>query len=472
MSNGPPGLKSIFSSLHPHIRITIDRNMVCNTTLIAYINTLPGTAETGKSTILKQLKVLHGIPFAQADILHYKTQIRSNLFQCVRDLNKAMHALKIPFDFDPKSAETKRCKSCARNYAEGSVQTLVSRMSGCGNTTESSNLTQVGQDTCDKSIPIDSTSHSFNDFHICDLLHKLANSSELTLTRQVNPNNPNDPLAELAALAYLRAGGETGQTGTAAHAAQYLDLIDVSQGHNDDVAVSELTRNAVKSFWRDSGVQYCMSRGNEFHLMDCCVHLLNNTDRILHPNYIPTNQDIFYMREPTNTIQQISFNWNQSIFKVFDVGGHRKQRKSWAPYFENVKAIIFVVAISAFDQTLAAEEDGTNRVQDSLILFGTICNHPLFKKTALILFMNKIDIFKEKLKRSQISSYFPEFEGCNTYHDGCEFFVKIFLDITKYKENKVHIHFTWATDTRQISKILTSVTTFIVGKSLQDSVIM
>ncbi|KAI8842039.1 guanine nucleotide binding protein, alpha subunit [Chytriomyces cf. hyalinus JEL632] len=403
---------------------------------------LLGTAETGKSTILKQLKVLHGIPFAQAEILHYKTQIRSNLFQCVRDLNKAMHALKIPFDFDPKSAETKRCNSCVRNYAEGSVQTLVSRMSGCGNTTESSNLTQ------------------------------LASSSELTLRRQVNPNNPNDPLADLAALAYLRSGGETGQTGTAAHAAQYLDLIDVSQGHNDDVAVSELTKNALKSFWRDSGVQYCMSRGNEFHLMDCCVHLLNNTDRILHPNYIPTNQDIFYMREPTNAIQQISFNWNQTIFKVFDVGGHRKQRKSWAPYFENVKAIIFVVAISAFDQTMAAEEDGTNRVQDSLILFGTICNHPLFKKTALILFMNKIDMFKEKLKRSQISSYFPEFEGCNTYHDGCEFFVKIFLDSTKYKENKVHIHFTWATDTRQISKILTSVTTLIVGKSLEDSVIM
>ncbi|KAJ3219866.1 Guanine nucleotide-binding protein G(k) subunit alpha [Chytriomyces hyalinus] len=403
---------------------------------------LLGTAETGKSTVLKQLKVLHGIPFAQADILHYKNQIRSNLFQCVRDLNKAMHVLKIPFDFDPKSAETKRCKSCARNYAEGSVQTLVSRMSGCGSTTESSNLTQ------------------------------LANPSELTLKRQVNPNNPNDPLADLAALAYLRAGGETGQTGTAAHAAQYLDLIDVSQCHYDDVAISELTRSAVKSFWRDTGVQYCMTRGNEFHLMDCCVHLLNNTDRILHPNYIPTNQDIFYMREPTNAIQQISFTWNQTIFRIFDVGGHRKQRKSWAPYFENVKAIIFVVAISAFDQTLAAEEDGTNRLQDSLTLFGTICNHPLFKKTALILFMNKIDIFKEKLKRSQISSYFPEFEGCNTYHDGCEFFVKMFLDITKYKENKVHIHFTWATDTRQISKILTSVMTFIVGRSLEDSVIM
>ncbi|KAI8830912.1 G protein alpha subunit [Chytriomyces cf. hyalinus JEL632] len=315
---------------------------------------LLGTAETGKSTLLKQLKVVHGIPFTDTEICHFRNQIRVNLFQCARDLIRAMHQLRIPMD-------------------------------------------------------------------------------------------------------------------SSAYAAQFIELMEAPQFHDEAFAVSELTVEAVKSLWMDTGVQYCMSRGNEFHMMDCCTHFMNSIDQILNVNYVPTNQDIFFMREATNCIQQICFTWKDTVFHVFDVGGHRKQRKSWAPYFESVKAIIYVVAISAFDQILPGDEDNANRLVDSLNLFGTVCNHPLFKKTSLILFMNKIDVFKAKLRRSEISSYFPEFQGRNTYHDGCEFFVNLFLDMTKYKENKVYTHFTWATDTRQISKIIHSVNMIIAGSVMRDA---
>lgn len=41
---------------------------------------------------------------------------------------------------------------------------------------------------------------------------------------------------------------------------------------------------------------------------------------------------------------------------MFDVGGQRSERKKWIHCFENVTAIIFLVAISEYDQVLIEDE--------------------------------------------------------------------------------------------------------------------
>ena len=35
---------------------------------------------------------------------------------------------------------------------------------------------------------------------------------------------------------------------------------------------------------------------------------------------------------------------------IYDVGGARGQRQSWAPYFDDINSIIFLAPVSAFDQ--------------------------------------------------------------------------------------------------------------------------
>ena len=48
---------------------------------------------------------------------------------------------------------------------------------------------------------------------------------------------------------------------------------------------------------------------------------------------------------------------------------------------------------------------------EALMLFDSICNSTWFTKTSMILFLNKIDIFKEKIKDSPIKKYFPDYKG-------------------------------------------------------------
>lgn len=45
------------------------------------------------------------------------------------------------------------------------------------------------------------------------------------------------------------------------------------------------------------------------------------------------------------------------------------------------------------------------------MLFDTICNSPWFIHTSMILFLNKIDIFREKILVSSVSEWFPDYKG-------------------------------------------------------------
>jgi len=43
--------------------------------------------------------------------------------------------------------------------------------------------------------------------------------------------------------------------------------------------------------------------------------------------------------------------------RMFDVGGQRSERKKWIHCFEGVTAIIFIVALSEYDLTLAEDQE-------------------------------------------------------------------------------------------------------------------
>lgn len=52
-----------------------------------------------------------------------------------------------------------------------------------------------------------------------------------------------------------------------------------------------------------------------------------------------------------------------------------------------------------------------SRMLESLALFDNIVNYEYFVDTSMILFLNKTDLFEEKIPHSNFSTYFPEYEG-------------------------------------------------------------
>ena len=48
---------------------------------------------------------------------------------------------------------------------------------------------------------------------------------------------------------------------------------------------------------------------------------------------------------------------------------------------------------------------------ESLVLFDSVVNSRWFMRTSIVLFLNKVDLFRQKLKKSPLVEYFPDYSG-------------------------------------------------------------
>ncbi|KAG2217070.1 hypothetical protein INT45_014135 [Circinella minor] len=224
---------------------------------------------------------------------------------------------------------------------------------------------------------------------------------------------------------------------------------------------------AVRALWKDSNLQQVFERSREYQLNDSAKYYFDSIDRIGDPNYVPTDQDVLRSRVKTTGITETTFVIGDLTYRMFDVGGQRSERKKWIHCFENVTAIIFLVAISEYDQVLI-EDETVNRMQEALTLFDSICNSRWFVKTSIILFLNKIDIFKEKLPKHPLVESFPDFKGSNTYDEASEYILNRFVSLNQSDTKQIYTHFTCATDTKQIRFVMAAVNDIIIQNNLRD----
>ncbi|MGH0188447.1 UNVERIFIED_CONTAM: hypothetical protein FKN15_029484 [Acipenser sinensis] len=124
--------------------------------------------------------------------------------------------------------------------------------------------------------------------------------------------------------------------------------------------------NAIKFLWTDPGIQECYDRRREYQLSDSTKYYLSDLDRIAEPSYLPTQQDVLRVRIPTTGIIEYPFDLQSIIFRMVDVGGQRSERRKWIHCFENVTSIMFLVALSEYDQVLV-ESDNEVRYRARLL---------------------------------------------------------------------------------------------------------
>ncbi|CAF1365999.1 unnamed protein product, partial [Adineta steineri] len=119
--------------------------------------------------------------------------------------------------------------------------------------------------------------------------------------------------------------------------------------------------------------------------------------------------DILRCRVLTSGIYETIFTVERVRFHMFDVGGQREERRKWIQCFNDVTAIIFVTACDSFNMMLV-EDEGENRLRESLELFKNIWNNRWLRAISVILFLNKQDLLAEKIKTGRrLEDYFPEF---------------------------------------------------------------
>jgi guanine nucleotide-binding protein G(o) subunit alpha len=199
---------------------------------------------------------------------------------------------------------------------------------------------------------------------------------------------------------------------------------------------------------------------------------LQELPRISSPSFHPTQQDILLAREKTTQVVMDRYRIDGIDFEMYDVGGQRSERRKWIDCFENVDAVIFVAALSEYDQSLA-EARRTNRMSETLELFRSVCNNRAFADTSIMLFLNKKDIFAEKIMYSDIAAQkpFSDYPGPpRDFNSGVLYFIQKFKDCLINDDfNDSFIHVTCATDTNNMEFVLDSTRTIIMTDNLRRS---
>ncbi|KAI8977923.1 guanine nucleotide binding protein, alpha subunit [Pilobolus umbonatus] len=243
-------------------------------------------------------------------------------------------------------------------------------------------------------------------------------------------------------------------------------ILDLPSQIEHEYLPAEITL-ALKTLWRNEMVQDVFNRSTEYQLNDSAKYYFDSIDRIGDAAYIPTDQDVLRSRVKTTGITETTFVIGDLTCRMFDVGGQRSERKKWIHCFENVTAVIFLVAISEYNQVLI-EDETVNRMQEALTLFDSICNSRWFVKTSIILFLNKIDIFKEKLSQYPLKNSFNDYSGPDSYESCSSYISKQFLSLNQSDSKQIYTHFTCATDTQQIIFVMTAVNDIITQNNLRE----
>jgi len=199
----------------------------------------------------------------------------------------------------------------------------------------------------------------------------------------------------------------------------------------------------------------------------------------MSPDYVPTNDDITQTRVKTEGIIEHEFQIAgngpaRGKIVMIDVGGQRNERRKWIHCFEDVMLLMFLTAVSEFDQ-VCEEDEVTNRMRESLHLFETVLDYVYFQNTNVILFLNKKDVLEEKLAAGKkISQYFEEFPGPDGNYDAAiEFFKEQFLAKNEDADDgdrQIFVHETCATDEQNIRVVDTVVQATILDEILKNAV--
>jgi len=213
----------------------------------------------------------------------------------------------------------------------------------------------------------------------------------------------------------------------------------------------------LKALWNDTGIRamYSMA-GTLYQLNDSAAYFFDGLDRFIQPDYCPTVDDVLRVRVRSTGIEEAMFMFDKMVFKVMDVGGQRSERRKWIHCFDNVTAVLYCASLSSFDQVLR-EDRQVNRMIESLELFEDVANSPYFAHSKIILFLNKTDLFAEKLQRGiDLRVLFPNYTGGFNFEAASEFIAARFKERVA-KSEELSIHKTCAVETKNIQFVITQV---------------
>jgi len=234
----------------------------------------------------------------------------------------------------------------------------------------------------------------------------------------------------------------------------------------------------IITLYQDPSIQKCLEHKNQFYLLDSAPYFLKKASTIGEVDYLPSDEDVLRARSQTTGVTSMDFMLKEGStelkLELVDVGGQRGERRRWIHCFEGVDAVMFIISLSDYNQTLW-EDETTNRMLEAEKLFGEMLNNVFFRETPFIVFFNKLDLFKEKFRKVSLAEAYKEYsppkevktDGAREEH-ALNFIQHRFKSQDKTKNREITTFETTATDTDLVRNVLDTVKRNILKAIMKD----
>jgi len=417
---------------------------------------LIGPGQSGKSTVFKQLTILHGKGFSESKKRQFRKQIYANIVGAMRNL--IYHANK---------AARKEDESLVEMSDElGFMHELLGFLEYSSQNTDAKDM--VDHIKCLNEI------HGLGGRYRAFLLEAATDEAKLKKALRVKKQ-----IKHLKAKCSKYAQVKVPQYREQFYASfnissdnkKYVQVI--SESPYKDIDMTPQLKTAIKALWRDKAIRNIYRRRQRFktsQLDDSAVYMLQNIERILpageSQSYLPSKDDIVHCRQRTLGIVEGEFKIKQQYFKIVDVAGQRGARSKWIPLFECANACLFVCSLAGYNRYLLEDKDRL-RIHEAIQLFDDIVNQRALSRVPIIVFLNKADLFEREIKTVSLQHAFPEYSGPpEDFEESVNFVKHRFHKCVQDPNRQIYMHTTCATDTKQVAKILDSVTNIVVKQQL------
>ncbi|KAI0321777.1 G-protein alpha subunit [Amylostereum chailletii] len=423
---------------------------------------LLGQAESGKSTLQKQFQLIHNPESLEDERASWRMVVYYNITRSVKHILEVLEAYG-----DSPDGETPEGSSDGSSYGHGIGSRSRGRSPSVGASAASSR------------------SNLENQRVIASLRLKLSPLvvAEASLADRLSGGYRNPGKSKV----FVRRGWQsrtvqrrgTRSLGGSPEGWDDYNQVDTDEMVEEVARILDICQGEVRQLWENEVVRKLIKR-RRLRLEESAEYFMRDVSRVAARGYIPEVDDILHARIQTMGVAEHTFDvplhGKPVTWHLYDVGGARGQRHSWVPYFDNANAIIFVAPISAFDQYLE-EDPRTNRIDDSLQLFTSICSNPLLKNVHLVLFLNKCDVLQAKLAAGvRVNKYITSFgERPNDYDTIVSYFRAHFNQVhrkTNDKKRVLYSHLTSVVDTKTTRSIIANVRDSIFRDYLKSAALV
>eukprot|EP01080_Neovahlkampfia_damariscottae_P009856 gene9856-2179_t len=185
---------------------------------------------------------------------------------------------------------------------------------------------------------------------------------------------------------------------------EMMDLLKAEDFYSADI------KNLLKFMMKnDEKVKEIVKYNHKHLIKDGISYWMDNLDETYDwtdANRSVIHQNILSVSTVTLGLVCLQVRYKGKLFDIYDTGGQRSERRKWVNIFDKADAIVYVSALSQYNE-VCFEDERTNKMVESLNLVRDLGYTKSLTNVPFYLYLNKQDVLMKELGKDPISIAFP-----------------------------------------------------------------